>query len=220
VVKVSILVEGGGDSKELHTRCREGFSKLIGKAGFRGRMPRIVACAGRQHAFDMFRTAIGKGQGFHPILLVDSEDPVDPQNELSYGSAGAWNHLQSRDGWTRPHGTDDDQAQMMVTCMETWIMSDREALLKFFGARLQTSALLPVDDLEQRSRSDVQSALEKATHNCGPDKTYRKGRRSFQVLAELNPGALMDLPHFKRFIKALDSRLPEGEGGIAQCRGT
>ena len=44
--------------------------------------------------------------------------------------------------------------------------------------------------------------------------------RSFQVLAELNPGTLMDLPHFKLLIQALDSRLPEGEGGIAQCRGT
>ena len=89
-----------------------------------------------------------------------------------------------------------------------------------FGARLQISALLPVNDLEQRSRSDVQRALEKATHNCGPNKAYPKGRRSFQVLAELNPGTLMDLPHFKLLIQALDSRLPEGEGGIAQCRGT
>ncbi len=219
-MKVGIYVEGGGDSKELHVRCREGFRKLIGKAGFRGRMPSIVACGGRQHAFDMFRTAIGKGQGFHPILLVDSEDPVDPQNELSDGSAAVWNHLQSRDGWRRPHGTDDDRAQMMVTCMETWIMSDREALRKVFGARLQINALLPVDDLENRSRSDVQLALENATRNCGPNKTYRKGRRSFQVLAQLSPGTLMSLPHFKRFMEALDGRLPEGEGGIPQCRGT
>ncbi len=219
MVKVGIYVEGGGDSKELHVRCREGFRKLIEKAGFRGRMPRIVACGGRQHAFDMFRTAIGKGQGFHPILLVDSEEPVDPENELSNDSAAVWNHLQSRDGWTRPHGTDDDQAQMMVTCMETWIMSDRGALRKVFGARLVISALLPVRDLEQRSRSDVQPALENATRNCGADKAYHKGRRSFQVSAALSPSALMDLPHFKRFIEALNSRLPEGTGGIAQCGG-
>ena len=218
-MKVGIYVEGGGDSKELHARCREGFRKLIEKAGFKGRMPGIVACGGRQQAFDMFRTALGKGQGFHPILLVDSEDPVDAQNELSSDSAAAWNHLQSRDGWTRPHGTNDDQAQMMVTCMETWIMSDRQALRKVFGARLQVSALLPVDDLEQRSRSDVQLALENATHNCGHNKAYRKGRRSFQVLAELNPGTLMDLPHFKLLIQALTSHLPEGTEGIPQCRG-
>ena len=220
-MKVRIYVEGGGDSKELHARCREGFSKLIGKAGFTGRMPRIVACGGRQHAFDMFQAAIGNGgQDFHPILLVDSEDPVDAQNELSQGSAAAWNHLQSRDGWTRPRGIDDDQAQMMVACMETWIMSDREALRKAFGAGLQISALLPENGLEQRLKSDVQLALENATRTCDRDKAYRKGKRSFQVLAELNPRALMSLPHFKRFIEALDGRLPGGTGGIPLCRGT
>jgi hypothetical protein len=167
----------------------------------------------------MFRTAIGKGQDFHQILLVDSEDPVDPQGELSHGTAVAWNHLQSRDGWTRPHGTDDDQAQMMVACMETWIMSDREALSKVFGAELQVSALLPVNDLEQRSTSDVQRALENATRNCGPHKAYRKGRRSFQILAELNPDTLMNLSYFKRLIQALTSRLPEETGGSVRCGG-
>lgn len=217
MVRITIYVEGGGDSKEMHARCREGFSKLIGKAGFAGPMPRVVACGGRQHAFDMFRTAIGKEQGF-PILLVDSEDPVDPQSESSHDTAAAWNHLQSRDSWTRPDGTDDDQAQMMVACMETWIMSDRQALRKVFGSRLQISALLPINDLEHRSRSDVQRALENATRNRGRDKAYRKGRRSLQVLAQLNPGTLINLAHFRRFIETLDSHLPEGAGGIAPCR--
>jgi len=220
MVRVSIYVEGGGDGKDLHSRCREGFTKLIEKAGFRGRMPRIHACGGRQNAFDTFRIAVANRQDFYPILLVDSEDPVDPQNEFSDCSAGAWNHLQSRDGWLRPHGSDDDQAQMMVTRMETWIMSDRKALRKVFGAKLQISALLPENGLELRSRSDVQLALENATRTCDRDKAYRKGRRSFQVLAELNPGTLMSLPHFRRLIEALNSRLPEGEGGIPQCRGT
>ena len=68
-------------------------------------------------------------------------------------------------------------------------MSDREALRKVFGAGLQISALLPVNDLEQRSKSLVQQALEKATHNCGPERAYSKGRKSFQILAELNPGS-------------------------------
>ncbi len=213
-MKVRIYVEGGGDSKELHARCREGFSKLIEKAGFRGRMPGITACGGRQNTFEMFRTAVGTKHGFHPMLLVDSEDPLAIKNQSS--PAGAWNHLQSRDGWVRPDGTNDDQAQMMVACMESWIMSDRKALRRVFGARLQTTALLPVDGIEQRAGVDVQQALEKATRNCGPDKAYRKGRRSFQVLAEINPGALMSLRHFKRFIEALGNRLPEGTGDIAR----
>jgi hypothetical protein len=127
-VNVKIYVEGGGDSKEQHARCREGFSKLIEKAGFRGRMPRIIAGGGRESTYDRFKTATAAGaQAAYPMLLVDSEDPV-PEEETVPDSALAWVHLKSRDNWDRPAGVKNDQAQLMVTCMETWIMVDREAL--------------------------------------------------------------------------------------------
>ena len=48
-----IYVEGGGDSKDARARCREGFSKLLKKCGFRGRLPRLVACGGRTASFTM-----------------------------------------------------------------------------------------------------------------------------------------------------------------------
>lgn len=32
-----LFVEGGGDSKELQARCREGFKKLLENSGFAGR---------------------------------------------------------------------------------------------------------------------------------------------------------------------------------------
>ena len=36
LVSASIYLEGGGDSKELHIRCREGFRKLLENCGFQG----------------------------------------------------------------------------------------------------------------------------------------------------------------------------------------
>ena len=45
-----IYVEGGGDAKDLRTRCREGFHKLLENAGFTGRVPRIVASGSRNEA--------------------------------------------------------------------------------------------------------------------------------------------------------------------------
>jgi len=116
----------------------------------------------------------------------------------------AWEHLQARDGWERPAGVENDQAQLMVTCMETWIMADRTAMRTVFGANLQENALLAVQGLEQRDRHAVQEALEHATRNCGRDRAYTKGRRSFQVLAELSPATLgKHLPYFRRFIATL-----------------
>ena len=194
---VKLYVEGGGDSKLQHIQCREGFRKLLEKAGFRGRMPRTFAGGGRNQTFDAFSTAVALADDdTKPVLLVDSEDPVTAPT--------AWGHLHQRDGWQCPVGANDDQAQLMVTCMETWIIADRTALGQVFGSALQTSALLPEAGLEARPRDEVQTALTRATRNCGRNKIYRKGRRSFQVLTHLNPGTLkQNLPHFQRLLEAL-----------------
>jgi hypothetical protein len=208
VVNVKIYVEGGGDSKEQHVRCREGFRKLIDKAGFRGRMPAIVAGGGRGSTYDSFKTAAATSdQATYPMLLVDSEDSLQDE-DTAPDTAAAWAHLKSRDHWDCPAGVQNDQAQLMVTCMETWIMADREALRTVFGVSLRTNALLPQNDLETRTRQDVHNALEQATRDCGRDKAYRKGSRSFQVLAQLNPETLSQyLPYFRRFITTLEHHL-------------
>lgn len=200
MVNVKIFVEGGGDSKKLHVRSREGFRKLITNSGFMGRMPSIVSCGGRKNAYDLFGTFLksAKRDEF-PMLLVDSEDPV---------TTGPWDHLKVRDNWDRPVGARDDQAQLMATCMETWMMADPEALREFFGTCLRESALLPARDLERRSRQELLEALKHATEDCGRNKRYDKDERSFQILGELNPETLQEnLLYFGRFIEALKEHL-------------
>lgn len=198
-MKVTIYAEGGGDGKYQHIQCRQGFRKLIEKSGFVGKMPAIFACGGRNEAFDDFKTAMdSKSPLDYPMLLVDSEDPI-------VNNTMAWNHLKKRDGWLPPNSVSDDQAQLMATCMETWIMADRAALREVFGASLQESALLPETNLEQYDRHRVQDALQHATRNCGNNKAYKKGKRSFQVLEAVNPNTLKQrLPYFKRFIETLE----------------
>jgi hypothetical protein len=61
-VSVYLYIEGGGpgaDSKDVDTRCREGFHKFLEKCGFAApaRMPRLVACGARKAAFDAFKNA-------------------------------------------------------------------------------------------------------------------------------------------------------------------
>lgn len=207
-MNVKLYIEGGGDAKIDDVRCREGFRKLLEKAGFQGRMPRTVASGGRSAAYGAFETAMAvRGDDDYPLLLVDSEDPVST-TEISPDSPAVWEHLAARDRWERPQGANNDQAQLMVTCMETWIMADREALAAVFGHGLRKSALLPENGLESRNRDEVQQALENATKDCGRQKAYRKGRRSFQVLAQLSPATLGRLlPHFERFVRTLDRHL-------------
>jgi hypothetical protein len=196
----TLYLEGGGDSTQLKILCREGFRKLLAKCGFTGRMPRLVACGGRTAAFDRFRTAHEMATaGEFVALLIDSEDPMaDPE--------AAWAHLTARDGWDRPPDADDEQALLMTTCMETWIVVDRAALSRHYGQKLQTSALPPLTNIESRARHDVQIKLVTATKKC--TNAYAKGKRLFEVLGELDPEMLKPhLPSFVRVLRILNKNL-------------
>lgn len=199
-MSAKIYVEGGGDSKELQARCREGFRKLLEKSGFKGRMPQFIPCGSRNRCFSDFCTAHRSARiADYTALLVDSEDPLkNPEDP--------WKHLEDRDKWSRPDGADEDQALLMVTCMETWIVSDRNALAIHYGHPLQGSALPSTVNLEGRDRKDIMNDLIHATRNCR--NQYAKGRRSFEILAKLNPTTLNSLlPSFKRFLEILGKKL-------------
>ena len=119
-MKVTVYVEGGGDSAQLKERCRKGFRDLLTKAGFdrRLRLLKVVPCGPRDRAFRSFRNALRlRRADEYPILLVDSEELVAPDNQPDVNPSGAWKHLAGLG--QRPPGANDDQAQLMVTTMET-----------------------------------------------------------------------------------------------------
>lgn len=180
----------GGESKEDQIRCREGFRKLLEKAGFSGRMPRLSACGGRQSAFDDFKTAhASRKEGDYIAMLVDSEEPLKDLEKT-------WDHLNRRDQWDKPTGAEDEQVLFMTTCMETWIVADRATLREHYQG-LQENALPPLQNLENRNRHAVHDQLVHACRNC--TNAYSKGKRSFEVLAKLNPAVLKQ--HLSSFVR-------------------
>ncbi|MBI4889480.1 MAG: DUF4276 family protein [Acidobacteria bacterium] len=198
MVNAHIYIEGA-DSKDDQILCRKAFRKLFERVGLSGRLPRTTACGSRTAAFDDFKKKLKLADGGDFIaLLVDSEDPVTDVERT-------WAHLQSRDNWKRPAGASDEQVFLMTTCMETWIAADRASLRTHFGAKLQENALPALHELENRHRHVVQDALEHATRNCS--NQYRKGKRSFEVLAELQTDALGALPSFARMARILKMKL-------------
>ena len=200
MVSARIYIEGGGDSKELHTRCRAAFRGLLEKLGFAGRMPRLVACGGREATFDDFKTAHQHASNdVYVAMWIDSEVPIAEVEQT-------WAHLNHRDGWDTPGGAVDEQVLLMTTCMETWIVTDRETVKSHFGPELQAGALPAANDMETRDRESIQSALSHATRNC--TNAYTKGKRSFEVVARLNPDALRPhLPSFVRCTRILGEKL-------------
>jgi hypothetical protein len=199
-VSSTIYLEGGGDSRDLQIRCREGFRKLLERCGYKGRLPKLVACGGRGAAFDAFKTALAHARKADFVALwIDSEDPMSDIE-------ATWEHLQARDHWDRPKGATNEQVLLMSTCMETWIVADRATLAEHYGAELQESALPALHDLENRARDAIQNALTHATRNCR--NAYTKGKRSFEILGQLDPAMLSKyLPSFVRIRRILDASL-------------
>ena len=199
VVKARIFLEGGG-GKELDSRCREGFNKLLKKCGFEGRMPKLTASGDRNSAYKGFKSAHASASGQDYIaMLVDSEDPVKDVYS-------PWAHLVEREGWNVPPGATDEQVLLMATCMETWIVADGRALAAHYGQCLQESALPTLYNLESKDRNTVQDRLFHATRNCiGP---YDKGEKSYELLGKLNPDSIEPhLPSFKRARDILGGKL-------------
>lgn len=201
MVSVKVYVEGGGDhNRTLAIQCRKGFAMFFERAGFKGRMPAVVACGGRQQALKDFCTALkSANSATFPVMLVDSEGPV---------RSDAWAHLRDQDKWTRPTGARDDQAHLMVQCMENWFLADRAALADYFGQGFSEAALPPASDPESVDKPTLLEALKKATRQAKSKGEYNKGRHSFDILARLDANAVIEsAPHAKRLVDTLNSKL-------------
>ena len=203
-MNVKIYVEGGGDRRELQASCRKGFSAFFDKTGLAGRMPKIIAGGGRQKTYDKFRHALNKAAyNEFIVLLVDSEEPV-------LKNSGPWLHLKNRDKWDKPPDARDDNAHLMVQCMEAWFLADKDSLATFFGNGFNLNKLPDRTDIENIPKDDIDSFLNKATRRCESKGVYDKGRHSFTILAQMNPDKVIKVsPHAKRLVNTLLDKASE-----------
>ncbi|PCJ12260.1 MAG: hypothetical protein COB04_18045 [Gammaproteobacteria bacterium] len=201
---MKLFIEGGGDSNQLKTECRKGFTQFITAAGVSKR-PRLVACGSRNDAYDSFCTEIKSGKP--AMLLVDSEAEVATNHQQGDSDTWTpWAHLKQRQGdeWDKPDGVTDTQCHFMVECMENWFLADRKTLEKFFGQNFHAGSLPAANRaIEFIPKTEVYSALKKATSKSKKGE-YGKGNHSFKLLAEINANLVVDAsPWAKRFITEL-----------------
>ena len=201
--QVKIYIEGGGDQKKLKTACRKAFSKFFEKAGFKGHMPRLIACGSRQNAFEDFCTAVNfcKEEDV-AFLLVDAESSVNTQHKDR-----PWSHLKQRDDWDKPEKASERQAHLMVQVMESWFLADKETLIKFFGQNFNRNALPKKFTIEVISKDDIFKGLKSATSATQKGK-YGKGSHSFSILENIDPQKVLKAsPWAERLMKELAREL-------------
>ena len=115
-------------------------------------MPKLISCGGRGAVFDDFMIAqANASDGEYIAMLIDSEEPLANIDQT-------WAHLIKRDGWKQAPRADDDQVLLMTTCMETWIVADRQALRDHYGPTLQEANLPDQNNLESRARDAIYNA--------------------------------------------------------------
>ena len=196
-MNVKVYVEGAGPAATSKREFRQGLKTFFEKTNLKGRMPRFVCCGGRGSAYDDFCTALSRAKdNDFIVLLVDSEDPVA-------AGTGAWSHLKSRDDWNRPSGATDDNAHLMVQCMESWFLADRSTLLQYFGDGFRENSLANRTDVENILKQDVFRSLDAATRQSKKGK-YDKGRHAFEIFGKLNPESVTGgSPCAKRLVTTL-----------------
>ncbi len=208
MVELSVFVEGGGRTNELRTACREAFRTFLTKAGILAR-PKIIARGSRNQAYESFCIAVAQGQ--RALLLVDSESRVAPEHQAGHDWAEwkPWDHLRRQDQWQAPRGAVGTDCHLMVVCMESWLIADRQNLEAFFGQGFRSGALPPISTtIESIDKDALARGLATATAHCKTKARYDKGAHSFKLLALIDPAKVTAASGWAaRFIAELNTRM-------------
>lgn len=208
VGRILIHLEGSAGGKQQPT-LQEAMDDFLEEpkqaAGDRRIKWNVNPCNGRQQAYDDFLTAVQQGGDTLNILLVDSEDPP--------GDRAAWLHLRDRAGDPMPLLTKDlaDQCHLMVRCMESWFLADKQRVRKWYadGQRFHENRLPQNPQVEFISKEDVLEGLAAATRDTkkGP---YHKTRHGPALLMAIDPAKVRHAaPHCQCLFDFLLTKINE-----------
>ncbi|MEB3336792.1 MAG: DUF4276 family protein [Leptolyngbyaceae bacterium] len=156
--EIRVYVEGSGDGKDSKATFRQGMNDFLRDLVHLARSQKIgwtlVACGSRDRAFRDFGNALSSHPNALNVLLVDAEAPITATSCLE--------HLHNCDGWEMA-GIEESQCHLMVEVMENWLLADVDTLEKFYGKDFNRSAIPRTQNVEEISKSTVESALKNAT---------------------------------------------------------
>jgi len=201
MVKVTIFVEAGGDTRLQQGGCRKGFREFLNKLAIKS-APTIIACGSRKNAYDSFCMGLKNTKNNeYCLLLVDSETPVTNSN--------VWQHVYLREGdkWQKPDKATEEHLHFMVECMEAWFMADKQTLISYYGQGFNQNALSQNANIEDISKQDLYATLNNATRKTAKGG-YSKGGHAFELLSKIDANKVIaNSPYAKRLHNTLQKLL-------------
>ena len=198
-MNVAIYMEGGGERRGgSRAELRQGMEVFLAEIKNACRARRwhwkLVCCGPRNEAYRHFRNARANRDPGIVVLLVDSEGPV--------GASSCAGHLAARDGWDLGR-VGEDAIHLMVQTMEAWIVSDPDALGRYYGQGFQMGALPRRRNVEEVSKHDIAQALDRASQGTSKGK-YQKIGHARHLLQRIDPmTARQRCPHCERLFETL-----------------
>lgn len=214
---VRLYIEGGAVGRNADADFRRGWKNFLRREleshahTHNFATIEVVRGTGRQQTYNDFLISRKKHPEDLCVLLVDSETIVPPRMPV-------WSVVKQREGdkWDKPDWATDQHLYLMVIAVEAWLLTDQTALAKYFKRGFDVSRL-PTTNLETRSKTEIDSALKRASKNCkcGP---YRHGM-AHEIVELVDSEKVKTLPHCARLffeLKALIRAVsgpPRGQGG-------
>jgi hypothetical protein len=189
VTEIAVYVEGGGDTPHQRAALRVGLDSLLDPVKSKAREKRLgwrlIPSGGRQATYEAFVNALRANPSTINVLLVDSETPIaaapdDTDQDAEVRVA----HLAQRDRWDLAE-VYPGRVHLMVQCMETWIVADRDALINFYGQGFAPNSLPRRENLEEEPKKDVYDKLVMATRATQKGE-YGKIRHASLLLQRIN----------------------------------
>lgn len=199
---VRVYIEGGSVGRTADNDFRRGWKKFLRELdviakenGYQSL--EVVRGKGRADTFRRFRHREKQYLNDLCVLLADSETQVPP-------GMGVWDVVARRDGdkWQRPNWASEQHLYLMVAFVETWLLTDQEAIGKFFKRDFDASPL-PITNLEERSKFDINRALQLATKRCKKG-SYKHGQ-AHEIIEHVRPDRVKTLVHGRRLFDELSS---------------
>jgi len=199
---VRVYIEGGSSGGTADSDFRRGWKKFLNELHEAARNHgyhslEVVRGKGRASTYDSFKNHHLTFPEDLCVLLVDSETMVPEGTRV-------WDVVGTREGdkWPRPTWATERHLYLMVNFVETWIVTDHDALRVYFKRGFDPRAL-PSTGMEARSKGEIQRAIEKATENTQKGR-YRHGQ-AHEIIELVKPANVKMLRHGRRLFDTLGS---------------